>query len=103
DAVLGLAILAVAVRVVSAAQDDRPLVSGRGPFLDLPRAGLLRVGEVEVKVERADVGLVANLAGLLLGVGEVDCDRAVVAGGVMVGERSRRPEARREGERHSGE
>jgi hypothetical protein len=82
DALIGLAVLAVALGVVGPAQHDRALVAWR-PFLDLPGARLLGVREVEVEVERADVGLVADLAGIVLGVVLVDLHGPVVAGRVV--------------------
>jgi hypothetical protein len=82
DAFLGLAVLAVTLRVVGAAEDNGALVTGR-PFLDLPGAGLLRVAEVEVEVERAHVGLVPDLARVVLARALVDLHGPVVAGRVV--------------------
>ena len=96
DALLGLAILAVAVRVVRAAEDDRALLAGRRPLLDLPRAGLFRVREIEVEVERADMRLVPDLAVLALARPVVDLDRAVVAGRVVSQGGRRKPGEGRE-------
>jgi hypothetical protein len=79
DTVFRLAVLAVALGVVRAAQHDGALVAGR-PLLDLPGSRLLRIAEVEMEVERAHVGLVVHLARVVLAVAFVDLHGAVVAG-----------------------
>jgi hypothetical protein len=78
DALLRLAILAVVGGVVRAGKDDGALLVTRRPLLDPPVAGLRRIGEEEVEVERAHVRVVRN-DGLLLGRALVDLDGAVVA------------------------
>jgi hypothetical protein len=75
-----LAILTVPSCVIRTAQDDISLVTRR-PLLDLPCAGLDRIGKEEMQMERADVGLVPDFGGRLPSA-VVDLHGPVVTRGV---------------------